>query len=79
MRTLCGADRNRGLQFQFFRMGFNGYHSSLGFVHSTVNEMQVARSENGKLRLVGKTGMVRKLHTGSMVFDLSHAYLCFVR
>jgi len=65
MRSLCNGDKDRGLQIQFFQVGFNGYHSSLGFLYTTVNKLKAlgsrCDSDNGggePVRLVGKNGTV---------------------
>jgi hypothetical protein len=57
MRSLANGDKDRCLQFQVYRVGFNGYHKSLGFFHTTVNKMQSLIGKEG-VKLAGKNGLV---------------------
>ncbi|CAL8088558.1 unnamed protein product [Orchesella dallaii] len=55
IRSLCNGDKDRGLQFHFYQEGFNGYHTSLGFVLTSVNRMRGA-PEGSTVKLLGKNG-----------------------
>jgi hypothetical protein len=39
-------------------VGFNGYHSNLGFVYTTVNKMKELGETRQTIKLVGKNGTV---------------------
>lgn len=57
IRSLCNGDKDRGLQFHFFQEGFNGYHSSLGYILTSVNRMK-STPEGSHIKLIGKNGKV---------------------
>ena len=58
MRSLCNGDKDRGIQIESFQVGMNGYHTLLGVVHTTVNQMMGLVGREG-LKLTGKDGSVR--------------------
>lgn len=57
IRSLCNGDKDRGLQFHFFQEGFNGYHTSLGYILTTVNRMK-SSPDGSHVKLIGKNGKV---------------------
>jgi len=69
IRSLCNGDKDRGLQFHFFQEGFNGYHTSLGFVLTSVNRMRGA-PEGSTVKLLGKNGKVCRY-----AFRFSYIYI----
>lgn len=59
IRSLCNGDKDRGLQFHFFQEGFNGYHTSLGYILTSVNRMK-SSPDGSHVKLIGKNGKVSK-------------------
>ena len=64
MRSICNGDKDRSLRIQCFQEGFNGYHSSLGFLHTTVNKLVEMKEREDGLPLVGSNNKVRRMKEG---------------
>ncbi|XP_021946651.2 copine-9 [Folsomia candida] len=77
IRSLCNGDKDRGVQFQFCRVGFNGYHTTIGFVYTTFNKMKALAERQG-IKLVGKNGTEKAKATLEILpLDISPIYTFF--
>ncbi|CAG7719447.1 unnamed protein product [Allacma fusca] len=57
MRSICNGDKDRGLRIQCFQVGMNGYHSSLGFLHTTVNKLLEMKGQSDGVPLVNSSNV----------------------
>lgn len=74
MRTLANGDKDRCLRIEVWKSGVNGYHKSLGIVHTTVSKMLADLRQ--KIWITGNNGKVSNYLGTWLIYIIRQKCLC---